>query len=107
MPDEFMLYASLAIAGVGSVALVIVAGMALFRRRSLSYFLITLAIGLLALRSFLGAATLAGYMTIHIHHVLEHLLDAIVIGLLFSAVYAARTLRPEPQLDESQPQELQ
>lgn len=107
MPDQVTLYASLVVAGIGSVILVTIAGMALFRRRSLSYFLITMAIGTLALRSFLGVVTLAGYISIHLHHVLEHLLDAVVIGLLFVAVYAARTPRPQLHLDENYPREPQ
>lgn len=107
MPDQLTLYASLVVAGLGSALLVAVASAALFRRRSLSYFLITVAIGTLALRSFLGAVTVAGHLSLHGHHVLEHVLDALIIGLLFSAVCAVRTMRPEPELDESRDWEPQ
>jgi len=107
MPDQLTLYASLAVAGLGSALLVAVAGAALFRRRSLSYFLITVAIGALALRSFLGAMEVAGYMSSHGHHVVEHVLDALVIGLLFAAVYAVRTMGPETQLDDPRDGEFQ
>lgn len=105
MPDQLTLYASLVVAGVGSAVLVTLAGIALFQRRSLSYFLITMAIGTLALRSFLGGVMLAGYMSPHMHHVVEHLLDALVIGLLFAAVYAVRTIRPEPPFEENRSRE--
>ena len=107
MPDQFALYASLVVAGGGSVILVAIAGLALRRRRSVSYALITMAIGALVLRSFLGAVTLAGYASIHLHHVVEHLLDALVIGLLFVAVYAARTMGQKLHLDENYPREPQ
>jgi len=107
MPDQLTLYASLVVAGIGSVLLVVLASAALFRRRSLSYFLITMAIGTLALRSFLGAVTVAGYLSLRSHHVLEHVLDALVIGLLFAAVYAVRTIRPDPQREEARDRDIQ
>lgn len=90
MADQHLLPVVLAVAGLGSAALVAVAVMALFRRRSLSYFLVTMAIGTLLLRAFLGAVTLGGVVSGHDHHLLEHVLDVLVIGLLFTAVYAAR-----------------
>lgn len=94
MPDEFLLPVILAATGLGAAALVAVAGVALFRRQSLSYFLVTLAIGTLLLRSFLGTVTLGGLMTAHRHHLLEHVLDVVVVALLFAAVYAARRVDP-------------
>lgn len=94
MADQHLLPVVLAVAGLGSAALVAVAVTALFRRRSLSYFLVTTAIGTLLLRAFLGAVTLGGLVAQHNHHVLEHVLDVIVIGLLFTAVYAARRIDP-------------
>lgn len=96
MADEFILPVILVVAGLGSGVLAGVAALALFRRQSLSYFLVTLAVGTLLLRSFLGVVTLGGLVSAHEHHLLEHVLDAVVIGLLFSAVYAARRIDPEP-----------
>lgn len=107
MPDQFTLHASLVVAGLGSALLVAVAGAALFRRRSLSYLLVTLAIVILALRSFLGVVTVAGHLSLHGHHVVEHALDALVIGLLFAAVYAVRTMRPGSRLREPSDREPQ
>jgi hypothetical protein len=97
MANEFLLPLTLGIASLGSALLVGVSVLALFRRQSLSYFLVTLAIGTLLLRSFLGAVTLWGLVSAHAHHFLEHVLDALVIGLLFTAVYAARQFEPEPK----------
>ena len=96
MTDEYLLPVVLGVAGLGSAVLVGAAALALFRRQSLSYFLVTLAVGTLLLRSFLGAVMLGGVMSAHGHHLLEHVLDAVVIGLLFAAVYAARRIEPEP-----------
>lgn len=107
MPNQFTLHTSIVIAGIGSTILVLLAGVALFRRQSLAYVFITMAIGTLTLRSFLGGMTLAGHMSTHMHHSLEHLLDVLVIGLLFAAIYVVRTIRPDPQFDESRPQKSQ
>ena len=93
-------------AGLGSSALVVLAFVALLRRQSWSYFLVTLAIGLLMLRTFLGVVMIGGYLSLEIHHFLEHFLDVLMIVLLFAAVYMARTVDPEPSFDKShQPQD--
>lgn len=96
--DGLSLVVVLAVTTVGSAILGSIAGMALYRRRSLPYFLVTVAIGTLLLRSLLGIGTLGGLTSMATHHLLEHLLDAVVIGLLFAAVYVARSTddRPEP-----------
>lgn len=94
MADQFLLPVILAMTAIGTAALVVLAMMALFRRRSLSYFLVTMAIGTLLLRTFLGAVTLGGLVSPHAHHLLEHVFDALVISLLFTAVYAARRTDP-------------
>lgn len=99
MADQHLLPVVLAVTGLGSAALVAVALTALFRRRSLSYFLVTMALGTLLLRSFLGAVTVGGIVSQHDHHLLEHVLDAIVIGLLFTAVYTARSIDPPSPSD--------
>lgn len=91
----------LGLAGLGSAALVALSASALLRRRSWSYFLVTLAIGSLLLRTFLGAAVMGGYLPISLHHVLEHLLDGLIVGLLFAAVYVARSVDPDPPLRET------
>jgi ABC-type branched-subunit amino acid transport system permease subunit len=85
------LFVVLVLTTLGSAALGALAGMALYRRRSLPYFLVTVAIGTLLLRSLLGIGTLGGVTSMATHHLLEHLLDAVVIGLLFAAVYVARS----------------
>lgn len=81
-------------AGLGSAVLVAVAMGALFRRRSLSYFLVTVAIGTFTLRTFLAIVTFTGLISEHTHHLVEHVFDVVVIGLLFAAVYATRRTDP-------------
>lgn len=92
---EHPLWVTITLATIGSAVLVAVAGMALLRRRSWSYLYVTIAIGMLAIRSLVGLLSLGGPIEVGTHHVLEHLLDVFVIGLLFAAIYVARTGRPE------------
>lgn len=94
MADQHLLPVVLAVTGFGSSVLVAVAVTALFRRRPLSYAMVSMVIGTLLLRAFLGAVTLDGLVSQHDHHVLEHVLVVMVIGLLFTAVYAARRIDP-------------
>lgn len=98
MTDEFILPVILVVAGLGSGVLAGVAALALFRRQSLSYPLETLAVGTLLLRSFLGVVTLGGLVSAHEHHLLEHALDAVVLGSSSrpSTPPAASTPNPRP-----------
>jgi hypothetical protein len=95
MTDGSVLPIVLGVTAIGSLALVGIAAIALFRRQSLSYFLVTLAIGTLLLRTFLGGVVLGGLVSSHVHHFVEHVLDALLIGFVFTAVYAARRVEPE------------
>ena len=100
MAPQLALVAILTVAGLGSAVLVAVASAAFLRRRSWSYFLVTVALGALVVRTLLGAITIGGIISLETHHIIEHLLDALAVGLLFAAVYAARTVRPNPALDD-------
>lgn len=91
----------LAVAGIGSTALVLLVGAASLRRRTSSYFLIAGAVGMMGLRSVLGMITLGGVISLQFHHVLEHLLDVVVIALLFGAIYFARSVDPERPVTDS------
>lgn len=102
MFEQHTLVGTLLIAGLGSILLVLVAGLAFLRRRSWSFFLVTLALGALAFRAVLGGISVTGLVAVDIHHLVEHLLDALVIGLLFAAIYAARTVDPRASLTERQ-----
>lgn len=92
--SELPLLTVLALAGLGSGFLVAVSLGALVRRRSWSYFLVTIAIATLVLRTLLGVVTLGEFVSLELHHLLEHVLDLLIVGLLFGAVYLARTVAP-------------
>lgn len=98
MADQYLPLV-LAAASLASAALVGVAILALVRRQSLSYGLVTAAIGALLVRSILGIGTHAGVFAGHTHHFLEHILDVAVVTLLIVAVAVARRSLSEPPAD--------
>lgn len=62
MSDEFLFPVILVVAGFGFAILIGISVIMLFRRQSLPYFLVTLAIGTFLPGSFLGAVVLGGVL---------------------------------------------
>ncbi|WP_210424958.1 DUF7471 family protein [Halorussus halobius] len=91
--------AVLALAGLGSAAVLGLALAALVRRRSRSYLLVTLALATLLARTGVAALSLAGSMDAGVHHWLEHGLDAAMAALVVAAVYDARAVRQSSGTD--------
>lgn len=69
---------------------------ALARRRSMSYFLIALALVALAGRSVLGFLAYGHLLPSETHHLLEHVMDMVTGGLLLGAVYVSKTTVDPP-----------
>lgn len=90
--DQDLLLAVLVVAGLGSGVIIAVALVALARRRTWSYLLVTLALATLLVRTLLGSLVHVGLLEPTPHHVLEHTLDVFAVLLLFGAVYCVRTL---------------
>jgi fluoride ion exporter CrcB/FEX len=88
------LYVTLAVAVVGSAALLGLATAALVRRQSRPYLLIAAAIGAVFARSAVGGLTMAGTFSTTEHHLIEHGLDVVLVALVIAAVYYARTATP-------------
>lgn len=99
---EHPLWVIISVATLGSSVLVIITGIALLRRHTWSYLFITVAIGMLVIRSLVGFLSLVGPLQVETHHVLEHLFDVVAIVLLFAAIYVARTVDPVYQTTEYQ-----
>ncbi|RQG92082.1 DUF7471 family protein [Natrarchaeobius chitinivorans] len=57
------------------------------RRRSMRYLLITVVLGLLAVRSFVGLGTVFGLVPMTVHHLVEHGFDFTIAVLVLYAVY--------------------
>jgi hypothetical protein len=91
VPAQPSLSIVLTLAGLTSVGILALAVVALTRRRSWSYLLVTLAIGTLGMRVLLGGLMLLGVIDLRIHHLLEHVVDVLMALLLLAAVYTART----------------
>jgi heme A synthase len=99
-PDHDLLLFVLVAAALASGLVVALALAAFARRRSWSYFLVTLALAMLLVRSLFGMLTLDGALDATAHHVFEHALDVLAVLLLFGAAYCARTVDEPGGLDE-------
>lgn len=89
--DQHLLLAVLILAGVASGVIIALALVALARRRTWSYFLVTFALATLLARTFLGGLVHLDRLGSTPHHVLEHALDILAVVLLLGAIYCART----------------
>ena len=76
------------VAGLGTGLLFLVSLVAYGRRRSSQYRLISVAVGILLVRSIVGAGTVLGYVPMPAHHFLEHSLDFLIAAIVLYAVYA-------------------
>lgn len=91
-PDQDLLVAVLAVAALVSGLVMALGLAALARRRSWSYFLVTLALATLLVRTLFGVLSVNGLVGPSSHHLLEHALDILAVALLLGAVYCARTV---------------
>jgi hypothetical protein len=85
-----LLVPTLALAAIGSATLVALALVALGRRRSAPYLLVTLALATLFARTAVGWLTASELLVPTTHHLAEHGLDALTAVLLLGAVVLAR-----------------
>lgn len=81
------LLAVLVLAAVGTTAVFALSLFAYRRRRERSYLLITVAIGLLVVRTAVGFGTVRGVTPMLYHHLVEHTFDFMIAVLVLSAAY--------------------
>jgi hypothetical protein len=88
----FLLFV-LVLAGVGTTAVFVLSVVAYRRRRERSYLLISVAIGLLVVRTVIGFGTVRGITPMLYHHLVEHTFDFLIAALVLAAAYVggART----------------
>ncbi|MWV38527.1 hypothetical protein [Natrialba sp. INN-245] len=82
-----VLLAVIVLAALGTTILFACGVVAYVRRRSTRYLLITVVLGLLAARSFVGLGTVFGVVPMTVHHLVEHGLDFTIAVLILYAVY--------------------
>lgn len=88
------LFAGLVLAGIGTL-LVFGLGLVAYRRRgSTQYLLVTLALGLLVVRTVVGWGTVFGMVPMVVHHLLEHGFDFLVAVIILYTVYRSRSSDP-------------
>jgi len=92
--SEPVLLAVLVVGGLASGLVLAMALLALYRRRSASYVLVTLALSTLLARVVVGFMGVGGTLDATAHHLLEHGLDVLTVALLLGAVYLARRVSP-------------
>ena len=91
------LVAVVAASGVGTALLMGLSTAAFRQRQSRSYLLLAGAFAALFGRSVVAAGTMMGVMSSATHHLLEHGIDVVVVGLIVAAVYYTRSVSHEVQ----------
>ena len=86
----------IALATLGTLALFAVVAAGAVRRRTRPYLLLTVAIGLLVVRSMVGLGTALGAVPMPVHHLAGHGVD-LAIALLVLAAVAAVDRPPSPE----------
>ncbi|MFC7129873.1 DUF7471 family protein [Haloferax chudinovii] len=88
------------LAGVSSVTLAALGVAVFLRRRTRSHLLVALALLAFASRAAVAALTLTGVLSEFDHHVVEHLLDLAMAGLVLAAIYYARSIEREAGVND-------
>lgn len=91
--------AIISLAAVGSAVLLGLALGAFRQRQSRPYLLVVAALVALLGRSAIAGFSITGVISPEAHHVLEHGLDVILVGLVIAAVYHSRTVSKESDLN--------
>ncbi|WP_324761069.1 DUF7471 family protein [Haloarcula sp. GH36] len=86
--EATVLLVLIGLATLGTVALFLVATAGTFRRRNRTYLLLTVAIGLLVVRSVVGLGTVFGAVPMPIHHLAGHGVDLSIALLVLAAIFA-------------------
>lgn len=85
------------LAGLGTGILFVASILAYRQRRSTEYLLITVAVGILFLRSVGGFGTVMGHVPMVVHHLMEHSFDFLIAALVLYAVYQSKPSAASPE----------
>jgi hypothetical protein len=89
--SDSLLVGALGVSAVFSVVVAVLAFVAYYRRRTMSYLLVAIAFSTFLGKTGTGFAYLTGQMSAGMHHSCEHLLDVVMMVLVLAAVYYARS----------------
>lgn len=92
--EATVLLVLIGLATVGTLALFLVAAAGTVRRREPTYLLLTVAIGLLVVRSGVGLGTALGVVPMSVHHLTGHGVDLSIAVLVLAAIFVVG--RPGP-----------
>lgn len=96
---SLLILAVILLAGVGTGLLFLASLLAYRQRQTTEYLLITIAVGILFLRSVGGVGTVMGRVPMVIHHLMEHSFDFLIAALILYAVYRSK---PSAVAEESE-----
>ncbi len=96
---SFLILTVIILAGVGTGILFVGSVLAAWQRKELRYVLISVAVGALFVRSFVGMGTVYGLVPMTAHHLIEHSLDFIIAALILYAVYRSKPTQTERTFD--------
>lgn len=91
--EATVLLALIGLSTLLTLALFLVAAAAAVRRRRTPYLLVTVAIGLLVVRSVVGFGTATGAVSMPVHHLTGHGVDLAIALLVLGAIFGVG--RPE------------
>lgn len=100
---SLLLLVVICIASLGTGLLFIVSYIAFIRRQRTQYLLICIAVGLLFLRSIVGAGTVLGYVPMMLHHLVEHSFDFLVAAIVLYAAYEHAPQSPSTGTEHADP----
>lgn len=96
-----ILFSIIVLASFGTTALFLISLITYRRRRTIHYLLITIALGLLVVRTIVGFGTLFGIIPMTVHHLVEHSFDFLIAVLILYTVYIKGVTRnPEYSLPD-------
>ncbi|WP_455429083.1 DUF7471 family protein [Haloarcula regularis] len=90
-PSDSLLIVALGTGTVLSILVASLSAVAFVKRRTISYLLITVSFSTFLGKTSLGLVSLTSGMSTDMHHSFEHSLDVVMMVLVLTAVYYART----------------
>lgn len=85
--EAAVLLVILVLATLGTATLFLIGLAGYRRRRSRTYLLMTVVLGLLVVRSVVGIGTVLGVVPMPVHHLIEHSSDLAVAALVLYALF--------------------